>query len=101
MDSSTSRSLKPLVDDEDFAHTQSLVEVFSRKGGHGEKLQSQLVRRSAREDNWLEEWWLNSAYLDSRLPLPIINNPGVIFYKDLIVGELAMGGAFPHGHKTL
>jgi len=81
------RSLKPLVDDEDFAHTQSLVEVFSRKGGHGEKLQSQLVRRSAREDNWLEEWWLNSAYLDSRLPLPIINNPGVIFYKDLIVGN--------------
>jgi len=81
------RSIRPLVDDEDFAHTQSLVEVFSRKGGHGEKLQSQLVKRSAREDNWLEEWWLNSAYLDSRLPLPIINNPGVIFYKDLIVGN--------------
>lgn len=81
------RSIKPLVDDEDFAHTQSVVEVFSRKGGHGEKLQSQLVKRSAREDNWLEDWWLNSAYLDSRLPLPIICNPGVIFYKDLIVGN--------------
>jgi len=81
------RSIRPLVDDEDFAHTQSLVEVFSRKGGHGEKLQSQLVKRSAREDNWLEDWWLNSAYLDSRLPLPIISNPGVIFYKDLIVGN--------------
>jgi len=81
------RSIRPLVDDEDFAHTQSLVEVFSRKGGHGEKLHSQLLKRSAREDNWLEEWWLNSAYLDSRLPLPIISNPGVIFYKDLIVGN--------------
>jgi len=81
------RSIKPLVDEEDFAHTQSLVEVFSRKGGHGEKLQSQLVKRSAREDNWLEDWWLNSAYLDSRLPVPINSNPGVIFYKDLIVGN--------------
>lgn len=81
------RSIRPLVDEEDFAHTESLVEVFSRKGGHGEKLHSQLVKRSAREDNWLEEWWLTSAYLDSRLPLPIISNPGVIFYKDLIVGN--------------
>lgn len=81
------RSIKPLVDDEDFKHTEHLVEVFSRKGGHGDKLQSQLVKRSAREDNWLEEWWLNSAYLDSRLPIPIISNPGVIFYKDLIVGN--------------
>jgi len=80
------RSIRPLVDDEDFAHTQSVVEVFSRKGGHGEKLHSQLIKRSAREDNWLEDWWL-SAYLDSRLPLPIISNPGVIFYKDLIVGN--------------
>lgn len=81
------RSIKPLVDDEDFAHTQEVVEVFSRQGGHGEKLQSQLVKRSAREDNWLEDWWLNSAYLESRLPLPIIGNPCVIFYKDLIIGN--------------
>ena len=81
------RSIKPLVDDEDFGHTQSLVEVFSRKGGHGEKLQSQLIKRSAREDNWLEDWWLTSAYLDSRLPVPINRNPGFIFYKDLIVCE--------------
>merc|ERR1712168_1076673 len=29
----------------------------------------------------------NSAYLDSRLPVPIISNPGVIFYKDLIAGN--------------
>jgi len=81
------RSIKPLVDDEDYAETQSLVEVFNRQGGHGEKLQRQLVKRSAREDNWLEEWWLNTAYLDSRLPLPIYSNPGVIFYKDLIAGN--------------
>jgi len=81
------RSIRPLVDDEDFAQTQSLVEVFSRRGGHGEKLQNQLMKRAAREDNWLEDWWINSAYLDSRLPVPIISNPGVIFYKDLIAGN--------------
>jgi len=81
------KSVRPLVDDEDFDQTQSVVEVFSRKGGHGEKLQSQLVKRSAREENWLEDWWLNSAFLDSRLPLPIIGNPGVIFYKDLLLNN--------------
>ena len=48
-------------------------------GSPGAQLQQSLEQRARDKVNWLEEWWLNCAYLEYRLPAPIHVNPGVTF----------------------
>ncbi|XP_056132360.1 carnitine O-acetyltransferase-like [Lampris incognitus] len=69
--------LEPIVSKEELEHTQGLVEEFL-KGGVGERLQKRLERRGHKTENWLSEWWLQSAYLDSRMPLAVYTSPGVV-----------------------
>lgn len=70
--------LEPLVSQEELDYTRRLVDEFMRQGGVGERLQKTLERRASKTDNWLSEWWMQSNYLDNRMPVPVYTSPGVI-----------------------
>ncbi|KAJ3221036.1 Carnitine O-acetyltransferase mitochondrial [Clydaea vesicula] len=62
-------STKPLLSPQKFEETSKLVQKFTEKGGLGEKLQNRLIDYAAtRPNSWLEEIWLNKAYLEWREP---------------------------------
>uniref|UniRef100_A0A3Q3W1U5 Choline/carnitine acyltransferase domain-containing protein n=1 Tax=Mola mola TaxID=94237 RepID=A0A3Q3W1U5_MOLML len=70
-------TLEPIVSEEELEHTRKLVDEFL-KGGVGERLQKSLERRARKTDNWLSEWWMQSAYLDCRMPVAVCTSPGVV-----------------------
>uniref|UniRef100_A0A8C3YBG5 Peroxisomal carnitine O-octanoyltransferase n=1 Tax=Catagonus wagneri TaxID=51154 RepID=A0A8C3YBG5_9CETA len=59
-------SVKPFANEEEYKRTEAIVQKF--QNGIGEKLQKKLLERAKEKRNWLEEWWLNAAYLDVRMP---------------------------------
>ncbi|XP_004702696.1 peroxisomal carnitine O-octanoyltransferase isoform X2 [Echinops telfairi] len=59
-------SVKPFANEEEYRKTEEIVKNF--QNGIGEKLQQKLLQRAKEKRNWLEEWWLNVAYLDVRIP---------------------------------
>lgn len=73
--------LEPIVSQEELEHTSQLVKEFAQKGGVGARLQASLERRASKTENWLSEWWLRTAYLESRLPVVIHSSPGVLLPK--------------------
>lgn len=71
------RSVKPVVSEEDYKkHCETMVKFVS-EGGEGRKLQALLQKRHDKLDNWLEEWWLNTAYLGFRHPVTIYSSPAL------------------------
>ncbi|KAM4695911.1 carnitine O-acetyltransferase isoform 1-T1 [Rhinophrynus dorsalis] len=73
-------ALEPLVSQEEWSHTKQLVEDF-RTSGVGERLQRGLERKAKKTENWLSEWWLQTAYLEYRLPVVVHSSPGVVLPK--------------------
>nr|XP_015222289.1 PREDICTED: carnitine O-acetyltransferase isoform X1 [Lepisosteus oculatus] len=71
-------ALRPVVSAEELEHTRGLVEDFQRPGGVGERLQRGLERRARKMENWLSDWWLQTAYLEYRMPVVIHSSPGVV-----------------------
>ena len=65
------RSIRPLVDDDQYKKTERFVAEFVKPGGFGEVLQHRLVERASTKaiDNWLDEWWSNLAYMGYRDPI--------------------------------
>uniref|UniRef100_A0A673T2N2 Peroxisomal carnitine O-octanoyltransferase n=1 Tax=Suricata suricatta TaxID=37032 RepID=A0A673T2N2_SURSU len=59
-------SVKPFANKEEYKKTEEIVQKF--QDGIGRKLHQKLLERAKGKRNWLEEWWLNVAYLDVRLP---------------------------------
>ncbi|XP_042540558.1 peroxisomal carnitine O-octanoyltransferase [Dipodomys spectabilis] len=59
-------SVKPFANEEEYKKTEEIVQKF--QNGVGEKLHQKLLARAKAKRNWLEEWWLNVAYLDVRIP---------------------------------
>ncbi|XP_062955916.1 peroxisomal carnitine O-octanoyltransferase isoform X2 [Cynocephalus volans] len=59
-------SVKPFANEEEYKKTEEIVKKF--QNGIGEKLHQKLLERAKGKRNWLEEWWLNVAYLDVRIP---------------------------------
>ena len=59
------KSVRALLNKEEYAATQKAVQDFVKSGGQGEELQKRLVAR--RDDpnhkNWIYEWWNSAAYL--------------------------------------
>lgn len=41
--------------------------------------QGLLQSRAEKHINWLEEWWLNTAYLEYRDPVVVFSSPGLVF----------------------
>lgn len=67
-------TIKPIVSDQnEFAETQRKAREFLTDPGVKE-LQELLQARASKHKNWLEEWWLEFAYLRSRKPLVPYSN---------------------------
>ncbi|KAJ8386704.1 hypothetical protein AAFF_G00166530 [Aldrovandia affinis] len=71
-------ALEPVISEEEMGHTRQLMAEFLRSGGVGERLQKGLERRARKTENWLSDWWLQTAYLDFRMPVVVYSSPGVI-----------------------
>uniref|UniRef100_A0A146KXC3 Carnitine O-acetyltransferase n=1 Tax=Lygus hesperus TaxID=30085 RepID=A0A146KXC3_LYGHE len=73
------KSAKPFLTSEERCRTEDIIKKFGQPGGVGEMLQEKLNSRSEKFENWLEEWWINSAYLEYRDPVVIYSSPGLVF----------------------
>uniref|UniRef100_A0A7N6C0S5 Choline/carnitine acyltransferase domain-containing protein n=1 Tax=Anabas testudineus TaxID=64144 RepID=A0A7N6C0S5_ANATE len=71
------RALEPLLPPEELNHTRRMVQEFGRQGGLGAQLQEDLERRARHTKNWISDWWVQWAYLESRQPLPVHSNPAI------------------------
>ncbi|XP_028176761.1 carnitine O-acetyltransferase isoform X1 [Ostrinia furnacalis] len=71
------KTVRPHLNDTEFSQTTKLVKSF--ESGEGKKLQSLLESRAEKHLNWLEEWWLNTAYLEYRDPVVVYSSPGLVF----------------------
>ncbi|KAG0080089.1 Carnitine O-acetyltransferase mitochondrial, partial [Podila epicladia] len=67
------KSVRPLLNDEDFAKTSAAVAEFQKSGGVGEELQKRLLAKAndPKTVNWLEDWWNDLAYFGYRDPVVI------------------------------
>lgn len=73
-------SIKPFVTQDQYNRTKATCNRFKEQ--IGPYLHEKLKERSLSKRNWLEEWWLDYAYLEWRLPIaPYINTIG--HYVDL------------------
>ncbi|KAG7457542.1 hypothetical protein MATL_G00228340 [Megalops atlanticus] len=75
------RALEPLLPADELEHTRSKVQKFGAKGGLGERLQRGLERRARETHNWISDWWVQWAYLESRQPLAVHSNPAIALPK--------------------
>ncbi|XP_073533537.1 peroxisomal carnitine O-octanoyltransferase isoform X2 [Phyllobates terribilis] len=67
-------SVKPFLNEEEYKKTCRIVNDFGN--GIGKELHQKLLERARTRKNWLEEWWLNAAYLDVRMPSQLNVNFG-------------------------
>lgn len=67
-------SVKPFLNEEEYKKTHRIVKDF--ENGAGKELHQKLLERARTRRNWLEEWWLNAAYLDVRMPSQLNVNFG-------------------------
>ncbi|XP_028672955.2 peroxisomal carnitine O-octanoyltransferase [Erpetoichthys calabaricus] len=67
-------AVKPFCTEDEFQKTSKIVNDFSK--GIGKDLHQKLLKRAKARRNWLEEWWLNSAYLEVRIPSQLNVNFG-------------------------
>ncbi|KAI4464457.1 carnitine o-acyltransferase [Holotrichia oblita] len=73
------QTVRPHVNDKEFAATSELVKKFCADNGIGAKLQKFLVDKAKDSENWLADWWLHAAYLDFRYPVVVYSSPGLVF----------------------
>ena len=74
-------SVKPFAkSSEELSKLYQIIDEFSKSEGTGTKVHSLLEHKSQRTDNWLsQDWWVDKAYLEGRLPVMIWSNPGLVF----------------------
>ncbi|XP_063376290.1 carnitine O-acetyltransferase [Cydia fagiglandana] len=71
------KTAKPHLNNEEYDVTCNLAKDFAT--GVGQDLQTLLEKRAQQHTNWLEEWWLNTAYLEYRDPVVVYSSPGLVF----------------------
>uniref|UniRef100_A0A8C3KT96 Peroxisomal carnitine O-octanoyltransferase n=1 Tax=Calidris pygmaea TaxID=425635 RepID=A0A8C3KT96_9CHAR len=67
-------AVKPFLNEEEYKRTEGIVKKF--ENGIGKELHQKLLERAKTRRNWLEDWWLNVAYLDLRISTQIHCNMG-------------------------
>ncbi|KAL2731393.1 carnitine O-acetyltransferase-like isoform X1 [Vespula squamosa] len=72
------RSVEPLLNENEYCNTKRIVEEFISEKGPGPLLHSKLLQIYDKTDNWLNDWWINSAYLGYRVPLIMNSNPAIV-----------------------
>ncbi|KAK5664662.1 Carnitine O-acetyltransferase mitochondrial [Batrachochytrium dendrobatidis] len=85
IDETTARYLKtvrPLLNDQEYQQTESAVADFKKPGGVGHVLQERLVARDqACTTSWLIDWWNDYAYMSYRDPV-VLNVNYFFAFKD-------------------
>ncbi|KAK8405000.1 hypothetical protein O3P69_001522 [Scylla paramamosain] len=66
------RSVRPLMDDENYVRMQGLAKDF--QAGIGKKLQRYLVLKSWWSTNYVTDWWEEFVYLRGRSPIMVNSN---------------------------
>ncbi|XP_047454810.1 peroxisomal carnitine O-octanoyltransferase [Mugil cephalus] len=59
-------AVRPFASEEEFKATVDIVRKFQQ--GAGKDLHQKLLQRARTRRNWLEDWWLDAAYLELRIP---------------------------------
>uniref|UniRef100_A0A674D2A2 Peroxisomal carnitine O-octanoyltransferase n=1 Tax=Salmo trutta TaxID=8032 RepID=A0A674D2A2_SALTR len=67
-------AVRPFATEEEYQVTAAVVKRFGE--GIGKDLHQKLLQRARTRRNWLEEWWLNAAYLELRYPSQLNVNFG-------------------------
>ncbi|XP_035528387.1 peroxisomal carnitine O-octanoyltransferase-like [Morone saxatilis] len=67
-------AVQPFASEKEFKATVDTVNRFQE--GVGKELHQKLLQRAKTKKNWLEEWWLDSAYLEVRVPSQLNVNFG-------------------------
>ncbi|XP_059909780.1 peroxisomal carnitine O-octanoyltransferase-like isoform X4 [Gadus macrocephalus] len=67
-------AVRPFATEQEYETTVKNVRSFQE--GVGQVLQQKLLHRASTRRNWLEEWWLNTAYLEVRTPSQLNVNFG-------------------------
>ncbi|KAI7898886.1 acyltransferase ChoActase/COT/CPT [Cokeromyces recurvatus] len=77
------KTVRPLLDDTQYSQTEKAVKEFEQPGGLGHELQKRLLARANDPTivNWMEDWWLDSAYMGYRDPV-VIYVSYFFMYKD-------------------
>uniref|UniRef100_A0A8C7E6C4 Carnitine O-acetyltransferase n=1 Tax=Naja naja TaxID=35670 RepID=A0A8C7E6C4_NAJNA len=88
-------ALEPVISEEELSHTKDLVRDFQKPGGVGGRLQKGLERRARKNENWLSDWWLKTAYLEYRLPVVIHSSPGVVLPKQDFLDRFVIDETLP------
>ncbi|KAL2084173.1 hypothetical protein ACEWY4_019691 [Coilia grayii] len=67
-------AVRPFTSEAEFQKTAAIVKRFGE--GIGRDLHQKLLQRAKSRRNWLEDWWLNAAYLEVRMPSQLYVNFG-------------------------
>lgn len=67
-------AVRPFAFNEEFQATTAIVKHFEE--GIGQYLHQKLLQRAKSRRNWLEDWWLDTAYLELRIPSQLNVNFG-------------------------
>ncbi|XP_008321295.1 peroxisomal carnitine O-octanoyltransferase isoform X1 [Cynoglossus semilaevis] len=59
-------AVRPFASENEFRATVDVVRKFQE--GVGRELHQKLLQRAKTKRNWLEDWWLDTAYLEVRIP---------------------------------
>ncbi|XP_042346108.1 peroxisomal carnitine O-octanoyltransferase isoform X1 [Plectropomus leopardus] len=65
-------AVRPFASEEEFKVTEDIVKKFQE--GVGKELHQKLLQRARTKRNWLEEWWLDAAYLELRMASQLTMN---------------------------
>ncbi|KAI7892820.1 acyltransferase ChoActase/COT/CPT [Mucor mucedo] len=78
------QSVRPLLDDAEFKKTEQAAKDFEAPGGLGVQLQERLQARAndPKIVNWMEDWWLDQAYMGYRDPVVIYVSYFFLFKDD-------------------
>ncbi|KAH6932493.1 hypothetical protein HPB50_006401 [Hyalomma asiaticum] len=80
-------SLQPILSEQELRTSRQAIDKFGERGGEGEYLHRMLMYRCKRVENSLDEWWLNTAYLDVRTPLPVHSSSATLFPRQTFSSE--------------
>nr|XP_046188407.1 peroxisomal carnitine O-octanoyltransferase-like isoform X3 [Oncorhynchus gorbuscha] len=67
-------AVRPFATEEEYQVTAAVVKRFGE--GIGKDLHQKLLQRARTRRNWLEDWWLDAAYLELRYPSQLNVNFG-------------------------
>ncbi|KAL3281380.1 hypothetical protein HHI36_004590 [Cryptolaemus montrouzieri] len=71
------KSVEPFLNRYELTDTRNIVKKF--EDNEGPVLQCYLEKRAENCENWLSEWWDNTAYLEYRDPVTVYSSPGLVY----------------------